>query len=253
LRTQPAYWGPRQYQIRSPKFEIRNSLAVCDLDLDMLTCLIVASPQLSTPQPMDQIEAFILAGGASSRMGKDKAELLIENQSFIQRIADILFAVIKSVTVVGRSNTDPRLKTALDVYPGWGALGGLHAALQSCTSSWAFVIACDLPFVTSELVSRLADERSQYEAVVCIQPDGRPQPLCALYSVQPCLSVAAKLIEQGKRRPLDLLERVNTRWVPFRELTELARSEKFFVNINTPEDYYEAIRIEANANHHRQP
>lgn len=219
----------------------------------MLTCLIVASPQLSTPQHMDQIEAFILAGGTSSRMGKDKAELLLEHQSFIQRIADTLFAVINSVTVVGRSSTDPRLKTALDVYPSWGALGGLHAALQSCTSSWAFVIACDLPFVTSELVSCLADERSQYEAVVCIQPDGRPQPLCALYSVQPCLSVAAKLIDEGKRRPLDLLERVNTRWVPFSELTELPRSEKFFVNINTPEDYYEAVRIEANANHHRQP
>ena len=219
----------------------------------MLTCLIVASPQLPTPQHMDQIEAFILAGGTSSRMGKEKGEVLVVNLSLIQRIADTLFAVNNSVSVVGRRSTDPRLKTALDVYPSWGALGGLHAALQSCTSSWAFVIACDLPFVTSELVSCLADERSQYEAVVCIQQDGRPQPLCALYSVQPCLSVAAKLIDEGKRRPLDLLERVNTRWVPFSELTELPRSEKFFVNINTPEDYYEAVRIEANANHHRQP
>ena len=196
----PANWKPQSQILKSamPRFPIRNGLGFATSISDMLTCLIVASPQLSTPRPMDQIEAFILAGGTSSRMGKDKAELLLENQSFIQRIADALFAVINSVTVVGRSSTDPRLKTALDVYPSWGALGGLHAALQSCTSSWAFVIACDLPFVTSELVSCLADERSQYEAVVCIQPDGRPQPLCALYSVQPCLSVAAKLIDKEK-------------------------------------------------------
>jgi molybdopterin-guanine dinucleotide biosynthesis protein A len=202
---------------------------------------------------MDQIEAFILAGGASTRMGKDKAELLLDNQSFIQRIADTLFAVTRSVTVVGRSSSDSRLKTAVDVYPSWGALGGLHAALQACTTDWAFVIACDLPFVTSQLVSHLADKRNQYEAVVCLQTDGRPQPLCGFYRVEPCLSLAAKLIEQGKRRPLDLLESVNTHWVPFSELTELARSEEFFVNINTPEDYYEAIRIEADTSHHRRP
>jgi molybdopterin-guanine dinucleotide biosynthesis protein A len=61
--------------------------------------------------------------------------------------------------------------------------------------------------------------------------------LAALYRIEPCLTWANKLIETGRRRPLDLLELVKTRWVPFSELTNLAQAEGFFVNINTPDDY----------------
>jgi len=202
---------------------------------------------------MDQTEAFILAGGHSTRMGKDKAELTLNNQSFIQRIAETLVEVFQSVTVVGRAENYLRLKTTMDLYPEWGALGGLHAALHSCQSQWSFVIACDLPFVTTNLIAHLAGKRKNYEAVVPLQSDNRPQPLCAFYRVDPCLVRATELIEQGKRRPLDLLERVNALWIPFSDLADLQHSEKFFVNINTPEDYYEAIRIEADTSYHRRP
>jgi molybdopterin-guanine dinucleotide biosynthesis protein A len=193
---------------------------------------------------MDQIEAFILAGGASSRMGADKSQLLIKEKTFTQEIANTLFQVTDSVTVVGHEVDDPRLKVAKDVYPGWGALGGLHAALNACTTQWAMITACDLPFVTSALFVQLDNKRKEQEceAVVPIQSDNRPQPLCALYRVNPCLRLAGELIESGKRRPLDLIERVNTRWVAYSELEELEQSEKFFVNINTPTDYYEATR-----------
>jgi molybdopterin-guanine dinucleotide biosynthesis protein A len=81
-----------------------------------------------------------------------------------------------------------------------------------------------------------------HEAVVPIQPDGRPQPLAGLYRADPCLQRATELIEAGRRRPLDLLEAVNTRWVPFDDLRNLEQAERFFVNINTPSDYYEATR-----------
>ena len=202
---------------------------------------------------MNQFEAFILAGGASTRMGTDKAELLLSDQSFVQRIAATVREVSESITVVGRSVSDPGLKSAVDWYPNWGALGGLHAALRTCATEWAFVVACDLPFVTAKLITYLADQRQSHDAVVPIQPDDRPQPLCAFYRVDPCLDQSIALIEEGKRRPLDLLERVKTRWVEFSELQELEQSEKFFVNINTPEDYYEAIRSEADTSHHRQP
>ena len=118
-----------------------------------------------------------------------------------------------------------------------GALGGLHAALAACTSEWAIVVACDLPFVTAELFTYLSSLRENHDAVVPVQADGRPQPLAALYRIDPCRQRAAELIESGRRRPLDLLELVNTHWVPFRDLRNLDQAEKFFVNINTPEDY----------------
>jgi len=191
---------------------------------------------------MDQFEAFILAGGASSRMGTDKSQLLIDRQTFTERIAETLLKLTDSVTLVGQRLNDLPLPNVPDVYPQWGALGGLHAALTACSREWAIVVACDLPFVTSELFLRLATMRLDHDAVVPVQEDRRPQPLAALYRVDPCRQRATELIEAGRRRPLDLLEAVNTRWVAFAEITNLAQSEKFFVNINTPGDYYEATR-----------
>ena len=191
---------------------------------------------------MKDTEAFILVGGASSRMGTDKSQLLIDRQTFAERIAETLLKVTDSVTVVGRPLEDSNLPSVPDVYPQWGALGGLHAALAACRRDWAIIVACDLPFVTAELFQSLSSLRLDHEAVVPIQPDGRPQPLAALYRVDPCRQRATELIEAGRRRPADLLEAVDTRWVSFDEIRNLEQAEKFFVNINTPSDYYEATR-----------
>ena len=195
---------------------------------------------------MSEIEAFILAGGASSRMGSDKARLVIDGETFIARIGATLRKLTPKVSVVGRAFDDTDDDTGLnyvrDVYPKWGALGGLHAALSACTTPWAAVVACDLPFVTADLLRHLMNLRTGFDAVVPTQEDDRPQPLCALYRTDPCLAVADNLIRAGHRRPLDLLKLVNTRLVAFSEVQALAGSSKFFVNINTPEDYYEAIR-----------
>jgi molybdopterin-guanine dinucleotide biosynthesis protein A len=143
---------------------------------------------------------------------------------------------------VGRQPEGSTLPSVEDVYPQWGALGGLHAALTACRRDWAIVVACDLPFVTAELFLSLASLRLDQEAVVPIQPDDRPQPLAALYRVDPCRQRATELIEAGRRRPLDLLETVKTRWVKFDEIRNLEQAERFFVNINTPSDYYGATR-----------
>jgi molybdopterin-guanine dinucleotide biosynthesis protein A len=190
---------------------------------------------------MDDTEAFILAGGASSRMGTDKSQLPLEGQTFTERIAETLLKLTASVYVVGRQ-AESSLPSVADVYPQWGALGGLHAALTACKREWAIVVACDLPFATAELFSFLAEKRVDHDAVVPIQEDGRPQPLAALYRVDPCRQHATELIEAGRRRPLDLLEAVKTRWISFAEIRNLDQAERFFVNINTPSDYYEATR-----------
>jgi molybdopterin-guanine dinucleotide biosynthesis protein A len=189
-----------------------------------------------------QIEAFILAGGASSRMGTDKSQLLLDDQTFVERITTTLRMVTDSVSLVGSFDNSELPKVA-DVYPKWGALGGLHAALSACRREWAIVVACDLPFVTAELFQCLASLDNGHHAIVPIQPDGQPQPLAALYRVDPCQRVATELIEAGRRRPLDLLESVHTRWVDFVEIANLTQAERFFVNINTPEDYYDIIRV----------
>ena len=186
----------------------------------------------------DAIEGFILAGGRSRRMGSDKSRLVLRGQSFVELIARELSAVTSSVKVVGNTPaTGLDLPAVPDVYPHWGALGGVHAALSACLASWALVVACDFPFVTSELFRRLAGTRADFDAVAPIQNDEIPQPLCSLYRVDPCLGLAGQLIKSGERKPVALLQSVRTRWVPFRELSNLEGADCFFDNINTPEDY----------------
>ena len=192
----------------------------------------------------DEIQAFILVGGASSRMGTDKSTLLLGDLTFVDRVFEALDSIVSKTTLITSNARTIKGNKSVesDVFEGWGALGGLHAALNTCESPWAFVVACDLPLVTSALFERLAGFRFESDAVAPIQSDGTIQPLCALYRIDPCLDCATKLILSGERRPRALLGSVKSRYVEFHELEDLAGSGRFFANINTPADFEEIRR-----------
>ncbi|HEX8473363.1 MAG TPA: molybdenum cofactor guanylyltransferase [Pyrinomonadaceae bacterium] len=198
---------------------------------------------------MSDVEGFILAGGASSRMGRDKAHLRFDNESFVELAAKSLSAVAARISVVSAKEDAGiwRLPVVRDVYRGCGALGGIHAALAAGRERWAAVISCDLPFATGELLARLVSLREatggeEFEAVAPLQADGRPQPMCALYRREPCLRRAAELLAAGELRPRVLLRQAHTRWVEPSELSDLKGASLFFVNVNTPEDYSAACK-----------
>lgn len=196
---------------------------------------------------MPDLEGFILTGGASSRMGEDKSRLLLGGETFVGRAAEALRAVAPRVSVVSAREGDAGFGLPLvrDVFVGAGALGGLHAALISCRAPWAAVVSCDLPFVTGELFTRLASFRGPaFDAVAPRQPDGRAQPLCALYARDVCLRAAERLLSAGELRPRVLLAEVRTRWIEPSEIADLAGSERFFTNVNTPADYARAVETE---------
>ncbi|MEA2172754.1 MAG: molybdopterin-guanine dinucleotide biosynthesis protein, partial [Blastocatellia bacterium] len=132
---------------------------------------------------LEEVEGFILVGGASSRMGTDKARLSLGGEQFVERIARALLSITEHVSVVGDKNLSAQWNwpNVPDIHANWGALGGLHAALSATRARWAAIVACDLPFVNGELFVRLASLRQDYDAVVPLQPDNRLQPLCALY------------------------------------------------------------------------
>ena len=190
---------------------------------------------------MHNTEGFILVGGRSSRMGRDKARLVLGEKSFVERISGALSRITTRTSLVGASASySLQIASVPDIFAEWGALGGLHAALANCKADWCAVVACDLPFVTAELFSRLASLREDFDAVVPIQEDGRQQPLCALYRTDACLARSEELIKAGERRPLALLNAVRTRRAAFNELADLPGAKLFFMNINTPEDYEQA-------------
>jgi molybdopterin-guanine dinucleotide biosynthesis protein A len=192
---------------------------------------------------MVELEGFILAGGASSRMGSDKALLRLGDETFVERVARALSHVTDKVGVVSSRHGGElsRLPVVPDFHEGCGALGGLHSALAHARAPWVFVVSCDLPFVTGGLCERLTSfVDAGVEAVVPVQEDGRWQPLCALYERRPCLPLSERLLLEGERRPRALIAHVETFRADFRLLSDLPGSQLFFNNLNSPEDYDDA-------------
>ncbi len=183
-------------------------------------------------------------------MGSDKAQLVFGDQTGVDHITAALRNLTPLVRLVGAKDHQAvnGLQNVPDAYERWGALGGIQAALAACQSEWAVIVACDLPLVTAELFARLWQFARQAEAelldaIVPIQPDERPQPLCAIYRRESCGAAAKALIKADEHKPRALLANVRTRWVKFRELSDLPGAEHFFLNVNTPHDYERARHI----------
>ena len=197
---------------------------------------------------MLDVEGFILVGGRSSRMGSDKSQLLLGGQTVVERISAELSVVTQRVRLVGGNTTVGETRTNVcDIQQEWGPLGGIHAALSAASAEWCIIVACDLPFVTGELFQRLLQIgiglQDTLDAIVPLQSDNRPQPLCAIYRRVNCLTPAAELIQLGEHTPRALLDRVNTRYVAFSEVSDLNNAEYFFFNVNTPENYARALEM----------
>ena len=144
------------------------------------------------------VTGLILAGGESRRFGSDKARHLVGGRAMITRVHDVLSPLVATVLVSVRDESasyDLSSKRVVDQYPGAGPLAGLHAGLTQCHTPWLLALACDLPFLTPEVLGALLSARDDPEhPVVACTPDGRRHPLCALYP-RSLRSVAGELLE----------------------------------------------------------
>lgn len=132
------------------------------------------------------VTGVVLAGGGSRRFGADKASHPIEYRSMIERVVDSVATICETVLVsVG---TDPRdyplsnVRYVQDHFSDAGPLAGIHAAMLASDSPWLLVAACDMPFVTPEVLRRLLAARTaRVEAVLAQENGGRLHPLCGCY------------------------------------------------------------------------
>jgi molybdenum cofactor guanylyltransferase len=193
---------------------------------------------------MFDVEAFILVGGASSRMGKDKSQLRFGGRTSVQIIAAELQTVARSVMTVGAQGPlAGNLLNIADSRPNWGPLAGIQAALGHAGSEYCLIVACDFPFVTGQLFGTLLHCMNESDALVPLQSDGRLQPLCAVYRRSPCLPAAEKAMNLGAHSPRALLDLIKVQYVAFNEVSDLDGSEYFFFNVNTSDNYERAKRI----------
>lgn len=195
---------------------------------------------------MFDVEGYILVGGNSRRMGQDKAQLRLGMMTVLERIVGQLTPATSAVSTVGARHeySAISLPNVPDFHERWGTLAGIHAALSNAQSDWVIVVACDLPFVTRELFERLILRTGDaVDAVVPRQPDGRPQPVCAVYRRETCLPKTEQLIREGEHTPRALLANVRTHYAEFSTLDDLLGAENLFLNLNTPEDFEIAKRL----------
>lgn len=188
----------------------------------------------------ENVAGFILAGGASSRMGRDKALLKIGGVPLALRIARLLEPLVSSVVLVAPADRYGELRLPLvpDDYLGAGPLGGIATALRVSTCEWNLVVSCDLPFLTQAwleflISTALADAA---EALVPVSAHGRAEPLCAMYHRR-CLPAIAVELGMGIRKVTTGLAALAVRTLPYERWKEFDSAGRLFKNMNTPEDY----------------
>lgn len=194
---------------------------------------------------MSDFTGYVLAGGKSSRMGTDKAFLKIGEKTFLENAVEILKPVCaKTKVVINKLQTDfiKKLPGGVshisDSFKERGALGGVHAALADCQTKFAVVLAIDLPFVTSGAIRKLCEIiliEESFSAIVPRQPDGKLQPLCAIYRVKDCLPKAGEILSKtGSASMRDFIETVDAKIIGADCLNQ---TSDLWRNINSPADY----------------
>lgn len=175
---------------------------------------------------------IILAGGKSSRMGQDKALLEIDGKPMIGYVSELLREFCDEI-IVSSSNeehapygdfmVEDQIKDA-------GPLAGIQAGLTAAKNEQCFVLSCDTPFVTKEVLERLR-ENSEDTLIAVSSSNHRLQPLIAIYSKK-ALSIIASYLENDERSLLPLQKICNAKVVYFG-----TNESKAFENLNTPSEW----------------
>jgi len=185
---------------------------------------------------IENCTAIILAGGDSQRMGSDKANLLLGEQTLLQRVIAAMQQVFPHVIVsVRQPRPEIDLPQVCDGEPGGGPLAGLAAGLGHIATPWAFVVACDMPFVEPGMVELLAEYRAEYQAVVPVV-HGHPQPLAAFYAGSCLGTLRAHLAGGGKNSLRAVLEQLQVSYVDESELLKADPALRSFFDLDTPQD-----------------
>ncbi len=178
----------------------------------------------------------VLAGGKSSRMGRDKALVESDGRTLLANAVGLLRPHVEELLIIGdptmHQGTGPLVLA--DDTPGLGPLGGILTALRYAWNDRLIVLACDMPNVNSALFERLKSLYDEGHDAVVPQCDGRLEPLAAIYH-RHCRGAFAAAIAEGELKMSMAVERVNARYVQVCPGEEGWPAD-LFRNINAPSD-----------------
>lgn len=190
---------------------------------------------------------IVLAGGASRRMGRDKAVLDIGGLPLLRHVVARLRTVVQDVTVVGPQTLEALnvpARIVPDEIPGHGPVAGLVTGLRAVASEWAVVVACDMPLLSPALLDRMCERaRTDREAdVIVVETTRGIEPLHAVYR-RTALPIAAGYLDSGQRSMRGLLAALRREVVPRELVATLDPHGRSCFNANTPDDWRLVVEL----------
>lgn len=185
----------------------------------------------------ENVTGVILAGGKSSRFGRNKALEKIDGMTLIERVCSIFSSVFPQLLVVTNSPDEYvflNIPITGDIIQGLGPIGGIYSGLCSMKTQAGFFVACDMPYLNRDLICYMTDISGGYDAVVP-KIDWMLEPLHALYT-RKCIPEIGTEIESHKRQIINCFSRFNVRYVYEDEIRMFDPEVRSFLNINNPGD-----------------
>jgi molybdopterin-guanine dinucleotide biosynthesis protein A len=189
----------------------------------------------------------IQAGGASKRMGQDKALIPFLGRPLIQRVIQRVGGLGDELVInTNRPEAYGFLNLPLypDVIPERGALGGLYTALMTARHPLVAVIACDMPFAHPGLLAeeRRLLEESGCDGVIPITVHGT-EPFHAVYRRETCLLLVKAALDAGKWRVDSWFGEASLKFMPMEDILKFDPYGLVFRNVNTPDELREAEQL----------
>ena len=199
---------------------------------------------------MDDVTAFVLTGGRSSRMGSDKALLSWAGETLLERTVGIAHQACGQVFICGSRKRYGQFGDVIeDAELGRGPLSGIQAALHATQTGLNLILSVDLPLMTVEFLAWLLQQaRSGEQSITAPESQRQLQPLCAVYHRE-LASVVDEALAKGVLKVTRLFDRVRTRIIGEREIVAAGFKPSIFTNVNTPEEYESLLQTVSESSH----
>jgi molybdopterin-guanine dinucleotide biosynthesis protein A len=191
-----------------------------------------------------KMTGIILAGGKNTRIGMDKAFLRIGDKVIIEEILAKLSTIFPKIIVVTNSPNSYcylGVEVVRDILPDKGALGGIYSGLVASEAHYNFVLACDMPFISLNLIEYMRKNAEGYNVVIP-KPNNYFQPLHAIYS-KDCIQPIKEQLHRNDLQVFGFFNRVEVKCISAEEVKAFDPRGIAFFNINTKNDTEEAERI----------
>ncbi|MDE2758018.1 MAG: molybdenum cofactor guanylyltransferase [Acidobacteriota bacterium] len=192
------------------------------------------SETVATPIPFT---GYVLAGGKSTRMGRDKALLEIGGKPLIRSAVNLLKTLTDQVVILGPEEHYDFLGVPVfpDLVPSRGPLSAIYTGLERSGTAVNLFLACDMPLMVGTFLKLLLERAPLADAVLLRLDDGSLEPLCAVYN-RSCLPTVQANYERQRFKLSDLFPELRTHYLTEGDLRDSGLDRRIFTNLNDSGD-----------------